>query len=645
MASKMAARRSSLGQSILEHLECSICFGYYRDPRMLECLHNFCLRCLQELRQQQNTNNGKLTCPLCRRETTLKENRTASLPSNLTLNALVEMVALQDELWGSQGSEIKCQACDENNRAVSRCEDCQYYLCQECQRAHERLAMMKSHKICTLAQLKSVISSEQITTGEGIAQCGKHLDPDACLYCNTCEELVCTNCSVLEHENTEHQLVGISEASDTFKKDAVDLVARAEESLKALSLAFAETEESCKKLDASYTNTKQKISARANAEVARIREEERKMKQDVRRIYEERGEKIAEASNGQALAKARHKLDEAKELLATENHQEILELKQKLTHNLNEVAERQPEKMPDLFTFMDFENGQDSALGRLVLRDPEVELDGMEALQLLGKWELKTELKQIEFGFAYDVATFSNNEIAVADIERNQIAFVLPRQSNELNPTTSPRQEITALYYPSHISVTRNDLLVVLDGLSVKIINQEDKLLHEFMPGRSSNSTPTCLAVDDTGELIAVGYEAKEEISLHSVDGELIQTLPAPMIGDYLIIFNRRFIYTNHGQKRLVAVNFDGVLVFSEDVDLTKQGKNLGPSSVCCDKNGIIYVAVLTPWSGDIHCFSPDGNHIGCVVKGCGPTLGLTFTAQGELVLASEHAVQIYHSM
>ncbi|XP_038050669.1 E3 ubiquitin-protein ligase TRIM56-like [Patiria miniata] len=648
----MATQSARLGPSIREHLECPICFGFFRQPKMLDCMHSFCLKCLQELSQEQDARSKKLTCPVCRHETALKENGVASLSSNFTLSALVEAAALEEQLPGGQGSVVKCQACDEDNRAISRCEDCGYYLCQECQRAHERLAMMRSHKIYTLAQLKSQVLVQVTKSSGGIAhQCGEHLDQNACLYCSTCEQLVCTNCSLRDHDTDEHHLSGIAEASEKCRQHVADLFAKAAQGAKRLSLAIVEMEMSRKKLDAMFAGVTQKVSARASGEVARIRDEERKMKQEVLKIYKDRAKifETAQATSGQELAEAQHKLDEAKGLLAQESQCEILEFKQKLLHNLNELAHKQPETVPDSLVFMDFENGQECPLGRLVLCDRDSESDGTETLNSRRKWELKTESvncepDQVEFGFAYDVAAFSDNEIAVADIEKSQITF-LPSQEgdDELSHSSLPRQELTALYHPSHVSVNREDSLVVLDGLAVKVFNRKDyELLHEFMPGRGSNSTPTCLAVDDN-DLIAVGYEDKEVICLHSLDGTLIRTLPAPMIGDYLTTYKQRFIYINHGRKKLIAVDYDGIRVFSEDVDIHKQDKNLGPTSECCDKEGLIYVAVLKPWSGEIHCFGPDGKYKGCAIDACGPTLGLTFTPQGELALAAEQAVQIYH--
>ena len=42
-------------------LKCSICLEFYFDPRVLPCLHTFCLHCLEPL-----VKDGTISCPQCR---------------------------------------------------------------------------------------------------------------------------------------------------------------------------------------------------------------------------------------------------------------------------------------------------------------------------------------------------------------------------------------------------------------------------------------------------------------------------------------------------------------------------------------------------------------------------------------------------
>ncbi|XP_038054658.1 E3 ubiquitin-protein ligase TRIM71-like [Patiria miniata] len=519
MASSVTAQ-SVLEKISVDHLECSICTNRFRQPKLLDCLHSFCLQCLQELRQSQDPSGTKLTCPLCRCETMLKGSGVADLPNNFAFSALVEEVTMQEKLLEGQGSDIKCHNCDEENQAISRCMDCDHFLCQECQKAHERMTFMKSHKIYTLAQLRSGEIVYKSKLREDIPKCGNHPDQNLNVYCNTCQQVICTTCSVLDH--AKHSLIGLPVAFEKCKKKVKELVASVSKSKTKLNNIIEKTCKSRKKLNTMFANTKKKITEKADQEVAKIRQEEQKLLKETDRIYQKRVTTFdaAQANNSKDVTQTEHKLEEVKQLMNQASCYEILELQQKLLHNLSELTGKQPQQVPNKLTFMDFEEGERS-LGRLI-------------------------------------------------------------------PEEEPK-----------------------------------------------------LAVDDSN-LIAVGYAGKEEISLHNPDGSRIRRLPAPMMGYYLTMHNHRLIYINGPNKRLVCVEYFGASVFSVDMTSNMQ-RGWGPTGVCCDSDGSIYVAVYGDPTGDILHYSPDGKYIGCVIKECGSLLGITFTSDGELVVAAQRSVQVYH--
>ena len=639
-----------------DRLECPICMKCYMQPKLLDCLHSFCQNCLQELRDRQDKENRKLTCPVCRHETILTEKEVAALPNDIKLSAMVEEVNMQKKLLQGQGSEIKCQACDDRNQAISRCMDCDHFLCQECQRAHERMAVMKSHQIYTLAQLRSGEIIYKSKLRDFTPKCETHTDQNLSLYCNTCEKLICLMCSVLVHVNRKHCLVDLSEALDKCKQDIAQLVAKVKKSKTELSNALSATERSCKKLDSMFADTIKKICRKADKEVTRIREAQWKLKQKAEKIYKDRVKtfEIALSKNSKLVTQAENKVVEVNRLMDQGSHCEILALQQKLFRNLKEFTVIQPEKVSDRLCFMDFKEGERS-LGRLVL-ESNIELKAAAeesprsgSMCLKEKWALKTDInrfgsKQTEFSGVYDVAAFSNNEIIVADIEHKLLITFSP-VSKPQSIVIPQRLQIKGLNAPSHVTVNKDDQLIVLDG-TVMIFNNKYQLLNEFTPGRGSDSEPTCLAVDDNN-LIAVGYQDKEEISLHNPEGTFIRTLPAPGIGDYLTICKQRFIYTDYMSNKLLSVDYNGVMVFSVDITSDRM-PSWDATGVCCDRDGFIYVAVRQ-WppdrSGDIQRFSPNGKYIECVIKDCSPPWGITFTPGGDLVVTTVESVQIYHQV
>ncbi|XP_022086171.1 E3 ubiquitin-protein ligase TRIM33-like [Acanthaster planci] len=624
-----------LGKIGERHLECSICFNRFTEPKLLNCIHSFCMHCLKNLRDIQDTGQVKIKCPLCRRYTELGRSGVEDLPTIITLSALVEEFAIQEQLLQGQGSEIKCQSCEEKNQASLFCTQCAQFLCQDCQKVHGRLAGTKFHKTYTMAQLQSGEIAYKSKLREE-PTCNKHPDQNLNIYCNTCQQLICTTCSVLKHQ--KHSCADITEAFDKCKQEIEGLMAKAEKKKKELNKAKEDTAESRKKLDTMFEATNKKISQKADKkvakEVASIREMEQKLKQETKEIYQDRVKTMETVEDiiDTELTVAKQELDEMNKLLAEEIKTEILHLKQKFMHSLRELTEQQPQRVPEKLHFIDFQEYSETekSLGRLILKD---------------EWRLDREMVLPTKHGITSITVFSNNEIATVDIERNpdfpKRLVIYSPTSNPESPFISQMLQIPDITDPCQVAVNRLDHLIVLDGLAVKTFSREYQLLHQFQPGIDSESKPTCLAVDEDN-LIAVGHKYEEQISLCNPDGTLIRKLSAPMIEDQLTVSNKQLMYINNTESKLISKDYEGETVLCVETDT--------PRTVCCDIYGNIYVAKgkYTPpemsGSGAIYRFDTEDKIMKCVKKKC--TLcpvGMVFTPTGDLVVGGRGPLQIYH--
>ncbi|XP_033627072.1 E3 ubiquitin-protein ligase TRIM71-like [Asterias rubens] len=370
----MAARitvHSVLGKISKDHLECPICTNRFINPTMLDCLHSFCFTCLKEL-HQQDPNNSILLCPLCRKKTTLEDNKVDSLPKDFKLNALVDEFTVQEQLLEGQRSEVKCQACDKDHTAVSRCIDCEHFICQECQQAHQGMTILKYHKIYTLAQLGSGAVKYRSKIRDYVPKCEKHSDQSLNIYCNTCQKLECTTCTLLDHRNFKHDLVGIPEALDKCRQEVSEMVVKAKKRKADFQIDMAQAVHSQKKLKTAFSKTKIKIFEKASAEVTKITEEEKKLQREARRIYKDRIQtfETAEDRNDEEVNLADQELDEVDRVMTQGSPHEILRLKQKLLKNLDELTKRRRQKTPIKKSFLDFKEGV-GLVGRLVLDEEQ----------------------------------------------------------------------------------------------------------------------------------------------------------------------------------------------------------------------------------------------------------------------------------
>ena len=77
---------------------CPLCDREFEDPRMLACLHTYCMSCIQK---QQKLNGGTFKCDLCRDGTAIRT-KAVELPVNAMVAEDESVVA-----WGSGGVEYR----------------------------------------------------------------------------------------------------------------------------------------------------------------------------------------------------------------------------------------------------------------------------------------------------------------------------------------------------------------------------------------------------------------------------------------------------------------------------------------------------------------------------------------------------------
>ncbi|XP_038054672.1 uncharacterized protein LOC119726893 [Patiria miniata] len=481
-----------------------------------------------------------------------------------------------------------------------------------------------------MAQLRSGEIVYKSKLREEVPKCSKHPEQNLNVYCNTCEQLLCTSCTLLEHRNPKHSLISLPEAAEKCKDQVAKLVAAVDKKMSAVSSAIKDINESHETLDVTYATTRDRISKKAAKEVARIKQQEQELLQDLEKNYNFRIKTFekAEVNNSKMVAQAQHTLGVVNQLMTQERYCDILSLRQNVVGNLQDLMREKLETVSDKLAMLDFNEAEECFLGCLVLDNkPEM----VVRMSTTKRWKLRIEKPRFNseefFNGVSGVAAFSNNEIVVVDQRREKlISFPLDAPSTQ--------QDIPCLVRPWRVAVNKDNQLIVLDQGNVKVLDQKYQLLCQFKPGGDDLIFPTCLAVDNNN-LIAVGFQ-RDKIALHNPDGYIIRILPAPKMERSIAISNQRVIYTS--SEGLQAVDYNGTRIPA--IDDTDIGN---PSQVCCDSEGGIFVAVTKDLhSSQVHYYSPKGKYQGCVIKKCQTPDGMILTKDNDLILFGEKAVQIY---
>ena len=75
-------------KKLKEELNCSICFDTYTDPKLLQCFHVYCKKCLVPLVVRDQQGKLGLTCPTCRQITPVPDRGVAGLTSAFHITRL-----------------------------------------------------------------------------------------------------------------------------------------------------------------------------------------------------------------------------------------------------------------------------------------------------------------------------------------------------------------------------------------------------------------------------------------------------------------------------------------------------------------------------------------------------------------------------
>ena len=198
--------------------ECSICTKEFTDPRVLPCVHTYCLKCIQRWSKDKRPGD-KLSCPLCRKECLIPEEGVTELPKNFFVD---KMVHIRQLLTTAEIQSPLCDLCtyrDEANgatninSATTFCLECRENLCQFCAAAHRKQKMSRNHK---LLHIGNSMTPEDLYAQYPPANCDKHIDETLKIYCNDCEVVICMMCYIKDHN--AHKCSDINEVVDELQR-------------------------------------------------------------------------------------------------------------------------------------------------------------------------------------------------------------------------------------------------------------------------------------------------------------------------------------------------------------------------------------------------------------------------------------------
>ena len=199
---------------ITAQLECSICLDTLTDAKLLPCFHSFCKKCLERLVVQDHDGHT-LCCPTCRRTTLLPPTGVSGLQTDFHAEGLFEIRDMLSKTKEPQ--KIHCEKCD-TSIATGFCRDCGQFVCNKCAEMHQIWKEFKTHKIASFSDIQRE-AADLVPSKKKVTYCSQHSGKKLKIYCETCGELICNDCTIRLHQGHNYDLI-----TDTFHRHKGEIV-------------------------------------------------------------------------------------------------------------------------------------------------------------------------------------------------------------------------------------------------------------------------------------------------------------------------------------------------------------------------------------------------------------------------------------
>ena len=542
MASKVEPNKASVASS---PTACASCSKRYSDPRLLPCLHSFCLACVKEklLLEGEEGTEGKVCCVTCKHTSPLPEQGAEGLPQNVHLSYETEIAEYVRKIQSEE-----CLNCDECDRSepqpiTSFCCTCRGFLCTDCDHQHTISRRLKTHKIFPLekarefsdigAELKKWIPPPVVT-------CSQHASKDVDIFCTTCNKPVCIQCTVIAHSG--HKVEEGSVFVESKKSEAIKAASKLTEAAAKLDAVINEGRDTLKKVDDREKSVNLKIEEK-------FHELEELMRQRKQELYSQ-SKKIAQAKKDKLTAQI----------------SELSSLKEQIAVCSGTVAEAQ-----ESHSNTEFLSISTTLQARLE-----------ELSQQFEQTPLKLQENAV-IAVSVDTATFASEVARLGRIATKDDVYKNLNKPAMTIKTNSPY----------HIAVHNNGDIFVSDGGKHCVHVYDQKGAEKITIGSYGGQFSAAIGVAIKGDVLYVAENTNHRVQKMTLDGKFISNFGRNGSGDgelkhpwgCAVSGDGKVYVTDAGNKRVQVFNPDGA--FSQSV-----GGFPSIRDVAIDTEGNLHIAM-----------------------------------------------------
>ncbi|XP_035660332.1 E3 ubiquitin-protein ligase TRIM56-like [Branchiostoma floridae] len=631
-----------------EFLECQICLDGLQQPKILPCLHTFCLPCLERMLEAEP--GGKFSCPVCRLDVPLAQDGGArEFTKNFKLEDATQK-PLKSVSFSTQEPETACTACDTGSQSMYYCIDCTDYLCQVCTDAHDRMKVFQSHRVVTVEELRSSEVADDLRSRE-TSKCPCHNEVNK-FYCTTCLSVVCLHCVVVNHK--DHDYLEVQEAAE---KERV----RLSEKLSTVQRRVEQQEqwlEQAKPLQHSWPSQLERCTNDINLQAERMIQAVVKVKEEkiaqLHATSATREKQLNEAIDAVEveLAASKSFVSFADKMLQYGSPSELLSSVEDLQDLLKEVSiEKSTNQSTKALKNLRFDsptNDLDEAIATLFGGVKQVRASlqppcttklksKMAASRTHGKAQLimatgTKGMGDLEFRCPLSLAISMDDDIIVVDRDNNRLQ-VLKKNGIFLGTVELDFQP------QSVATLTNGELLVTGDRHSIQVIDKHGRQSRVLKVGGAieEDEVTNGIAVDRQGQIIvSIAYQ----IFVLNTEGEVTLTFGDKDSLNYVLWVtsnsSNQFVVSDELNHCVKVFDSSGRILFSCGSEGEGGGQLCHPVNVVTDKEDNIIVADNK--NNRVSLLGKDGAFVRQVLTaethGIREPLGLTLTREGYLVVS-----------
>ena len=260
----------TLLDNLHEEVSCSVCMTTFTDPKILPCLHSFCLHCLNGILRTSGRYDI-FPCPECRKEVQVPSSgKLKDLPTNFRMNSLLDVLAIKE----CHTAGVKCANCDKSSRQSSYCFQCCAFWCHECITAHNLIKANKEHRVLALKDFEDQ-DIEDVLKRPAFCQQKHHEKEELKFFCKNCDVAICNLCVATIHDG--HAKIVLEEAASERKIQVESVIETQKKNIEHKKNVIAYLERQCNRIEARGNAVKRDIHKFAENLIAVIEIKKKEM--------------------------------------------------------------------------------------------------------------------------------------------------------------------------------------------------------------------------------------------------------------------------------------------------------------------------------------------------------------------------------